>query len=68
MIAPTWQGSGLGTALQRRLVDYARSRGLVGFTAEVLATNTGMIRLAKRACDDVRIERDHETLNVTMRF
>lgn len=68
MIAPDWQGSGLGTALQCRLVDYARSRGLVGFTAEVLATNTGMIRLAKRACDDVQIERDHETLNVTMRF
>ncbi len=68
MIAPEWQGSGLGTALQRRLVDYAKSRGLLGFTAEILATNTGMIRLAKRACDDVRIERDHETLNVTMRF
>jgi RimJ/RimL family protein N-acetyltransferase len=68
MIAPEWQRSGLGTALQRRLIDYARSRGLVGFTAEVLANNTGMIQLARRACDDVRIERDHETLHMTMRF
>jgi len=68
MIAPEWQRSGLGTALQRRLIDYARSRGLMGFTAEVLANNTGMIQLARSACDDVRIERDHETLNMTMRF
>ena len=68
MILPQWQGTGLGTALQQRLIDHARSRGLLGFTAEILATNGRMIHLAKRACDHVSIQRDGDTLEVTMRF
>ena len=46
----------------------ARSRGLLGFTAEILATNGKMISLAKRACDHVNIQRDGDTLEVTMLF
>jgi acyl-CoA hydrolase/RimJ/RimL family protein N-acetyltransferase len=68
MIVPPWQGTGLGGALQQRLLDYARQRGLVGFTAEILASNSKMLSLARRACDHVSIERDGDTLEVTMRF
>ena len=68
MIVPQWQSTGLGAALQQRLIDYARSRGLLGFTAEILSTNGKMINLAKRACDHVAIERDGDTLEVIMRF
>lgn len=68
MILPQWQGTGLGSALQQRLIEYARQRGLLGFTAEILAANARMISLAKRACDHVSIERDGDTLEVTMRF
>jgi RimJ/RimL family protein N-acetyltransferase len=68
MILPQWQGTGLGSALQQRLVEYARQRGLLGFTAEILASNTKMLRLAKKACDHVSVERDGDTLEVTMRF
>ena len=39
-----------------------------GFTAEVLATNSKMLSLAKRACDHVAIQRDGDTLEITMRF
>src|SRR4051794_35024304 len=35
MVAPEWQGAGLGTALQSRLQDYAVSRGVRGFIAEI---------------------------------
>ncbi|MGH6917024.1 MAG: GNAT family N-acetyltransferase [Geminicoccaceae bacterium] len=68
MIVPQWQSTGLGAALQQRLIEYARSRGLLGFTAEILASNAKMITLAKRACDHVSIHRDGDTLEVTMRF
>ena len=68
MILPQWQGTGLGSALQQRLTEYARQRGLLGFTAEILASDDRMIRLAKRASDHVSIQRDGDTLEVTMRF
>ena len=48
MVAPEWQGAGLGTALQSRLQDYAVSRGVRGFIAEILPSNTPMLRLARR--------------------
>jgi acyl-CoA hydrolase/RimJ/RimL family protein N-acetyltransferase len=68
MILPQWQGTGLGSALQQRLIEYARQRGLLGFTAEILASNGKMLSLAKRACDHVSLQRDDDTLEVVMRF
>ena len=56
MVAPDWQGVGLGSALQARLQDYAISRGVRGFVAEILPRNTRMLRLATHALghgDDV---------------
>jgi acyl-CoA hydrolase/RimJ/RimL family protein N-acetyltransferase len=49
MIHPEWQGSGLGTALQDRLVEYARGRGLRGFTADVLCDNEAMLRVLENS-------------------
>jgi len=43
VVRDDWQGQGLGTKLLASLVDLARSRGLVGFTADVLATNRAMM-------------------------
>ena len=45
MVHPEWQGSGLGKALQERTIEYARSKGLRGFTAEVLVQNKKMLGL-----------------------
>ena len=44
MVAPEWQGAGLGTALQSRLRDYAVSRGVRGFIAEIMPSNTPMLQ------------------------
>ncbi len=42
IVRDTWQKRRLGTALFRRLAQIARSNGINGFTAEVLAENRGM--------------------------
>ncbi|MBU1689619.1 MAG: GNAT family N-acetyltransferase [Gammaproteobacteria bacterium] len=68
MVAPGWQGKGIGTAMQLRLMEHAKKRGLRGFTAEIQAYNANMINLAKRACDDISIERHGDTHEVTMLF
>lgn len=38
-----WQHRGIGTMLLKRMTEIARSRGLAGFKAEVLARNTAML-------------------------
>jgi RimJ/RimL family protein N-acetyltransferase len=68
MIAREWQGLGLGKALQLRLTDYARARGLRGFTAEILAENPKMVKLAKEACNNVSFKRHGISYEVTMLF
>jgi GNAT superfamily N-acetyltransferase len=44
LVLDEWQAKGIGTALMSALVDTALKHGIAGFTAEVLATNHGMIR------------------------
>ncbi|MDS4069407.1 MAG: GNAT family N-acetyltransferase [Candidatus Competibacter sp.] len=68
MIHPGWQGLGLGGILQQWLIEYARVRGLRGFTLEILTTNSKMIRLAKSAATKVSIERSGDTYEVVMIF
>lgn len=68
MILPDWQSSGLGTALQQRMMEYAKSKGIRGFMAEILAQNHKMVSLARRACDNVSISRDGNTIEVSMFF
>jgi len=68
MVDPEWQGSGLGSALQVRMKEYAIAHGLRGFVAEILVTNEKTIRLAKSVSEGVTIERDGDSLQVTMVF
>ena len=48
MIQPDWQGLGLGTALQHRMEEYARSKGIRGFKAYILTQNQKMQRLIQK--------------------
>lgn len=71
MVHPQWQGSGLGTALQRRMAEHARRRGVRGFVAEILADNEKMIRLARAgaaADGNVSVEHAGSTVRVTTLF
>ena len=68
MIAPAWQGGGLGSALQRCLVEHAKKRGIRGFQAEILPNNQAMIKLAHGCCDTVTTDHDEDGVHVTMIF
>ncbi|MFO7664371.1 MAG: GNAT family N-acetyltransferase [Chloroflexota bacterium] len=68
MIHPDWQGFGLGGILQQWLIEYAKTKGLRGFTLEILTSNAKMIRLAKSAATKVAIQRSGDTYEVEMLF
>lgn len=68
MIHPDWQRLGLGGILQQWLIEHAKTKGLRGFTLEILATNDRMIRLAKSAATKVSIERSGDSYEVVMIF
>ncbi len=48
VIADDWQGKGLGFLLMKVLMQVAREKGLITIEGEVLANNTGMLRLMGR--------------------
>jgi RimJ/RimL family protein N-acetyltransferase len=68
MVSPEWQGAGLGTALQARLLEYAMSRGVRGFVADILPRNSSMLRLIARAPGVVTTSRDEDAVHVTVVF
>ncbi|RJP35428.1 MAG: GNAT family N-acetyltransferase [Phycisphaerales bacterium] len=48
LVRDDWQGKGIGTALMAAMTEIARQKGIAGFTADVLATNHGMLRVFHR--------------------
>ncbi len=68
LIDPQWQGSGLGSAMQKRMAEHAKARGLRGFIAEILPENAKMIALARNCSDNITVERHDDTVHVTMLF
>jgi RimJ/RimL family protein N-acetyltransferase len=68
MVDPEWQGSGLGTLLHERLVEYARASGVRGFTADVLASNGAMLAVFKRGDHGFETSLAGGAYEVTMRF
>ncbi len=48
MIRPEWQGLGLGTALQQRMTEYAKSKEIRGFKADILSKNIKMQQLIQK--------------------
>jgi RimJ/RimL family protein N-acetyltransferase len=47
MIRPEWQKCGLGSALQQRMIEYALSKDLRGFKANILVENIKMQEVIK---------------------
>jgi len=68
MVAPGWQSTKLGTEMQRHMADHARARGLRGFVAEAFAKNKKMVNLAKNCSEKVSMEKDGDTMHITMLF
>ena len=69
MVEPGWQGSGLATALHARTVEYARSHGVRGFSADVLMNNLGMMKVFQRRLGhDLATELEDGVYEVRMLF
>jgi acyl-CoA hydrolase/RimJ/RimL family protein N-acetyltransferase len=59
MIRPDFQGQGLGTVLQKRMIEYARKQGLRGLKADILENNEPMIRLLHKI-SDIQLAKEHD--------
>ncbi|HSD43734.1 MAG TPA: GNAT family N-acetyltransferase [Burkholderiales bacterium] len=68
-VADTWQGQGLGARLLSDLTRVAAGRGLRWIEGEVLASNRGMLALARRLGFDYRKpHRDARLVTVSRRL
>ncbi|RLB69303.1 MAG: hypothetical protein DRH03_08645 [Deltaproteobacteria bacterium] len=70
MILPKYQSVGLGSALQERMIEYAKAKGFRGFTASILAENKKMLKLAKgnSAFSDISMSHSKGEYEVIMLF
>ena len=68
LVRDDWQGKGLGTALLSTLVETARTRGIAGFTADVLADNAGMLRVFHKCGYAVESELEDGEYDLTISF
>ncbi len=69
VIADAWQNRGLGGLLMQILIDVARNKNLSSIIGEVLAENTGMLRLMQRLGFERRkSEQDSAIVIVTKRL
>jgi RimJ/RimL family protein N-acetyltransferase len=67
MIRPEWQSYGVGSALQQRMTEYAKSRGLRGFKATILLENKRMQSLINKY-SQIEMKRPGGEYEVTVIF
>jgi GNAT superfamily N-acetyltransferase len=68
VVHDNWQRRGLGTLLLRRMGEIARTRGLVGFQADVLASNKPMLMVFHRSGLDLRSRFDGDVCHLEAYF
>jgi acyl-CoA hydrolase/RimJ/RimL family protein N-acetyltransferase len=68
MVDPEWQGAGLGGILHARMVEYARSHGVRGFTADVVLGNSRMLRVFERGDHELEATTEGGISELTMLF
>ncbi len=68
MILHEWQGMGLGSALQQRMAEYAKSKGIKGFKADILSENTAMVKLAHKCSAKINSTQDRSEYHIEMLF
>ena len=57
-----WQGKGIGSILLRKLAEAARENGFLSLVAEVLPTNTAMIKLFKKLPYQINTKTEYGSL------
>jgi RimJ/RimL family protein N-acetyltransferase len=56
LVDEEYQGIGIGSSLFGLLARLAKERGLKAFTAEVLFSNTAMIKVLKKGCFPIKTQ------------
>jgi GNAT superfamily N-acetyltransferase len=67
-VVDQYQGQGIGAALLRHLVGFARKAGLQELIAEVLAENTAMLRVFEKSGLPLRTKREGGTVHVSLQL
>ncbi|MCD6308142.1 MAG: GNAT family N-acetyltransferase [Candidatus Latescibacteria bacterium] len=67
-VVPEWQGKGIGYFMLGKLIEVAKSKGISGFTAEVLASNRKMLSVFHRSGFNVHSQLDDGVYNLSFRF
>ncbi len=66
VVQDDWQRKGLGTILFNQLIEIGRSEGIHKFNADVLAENSGMLKIFHRSGMIVETSTDEGVVRVTM--
>lgn len=66
VVGDDWQRKGLGTYLFQRLIEIGRHEGIRRFTADVIAENSGMLKIFHRSGMSVETTTDEGVVHVTM--
>lgn len=67
-VVDPYQGQGIGAALMRHLVVLARNAGLEELVADVLASNTAMLKVFENSGLSTTTARESEMMRVTVRL
>jgi RimJ/RimL family protein N-acetyltransferase len=63
-----YQGLGIATYLFKRLIQLAKKRGIRGFTADVLATNKGMMKVFEKGGLPIKAKLEYGAYRLTIPF
>jgi len=68
VVEDKWQNKGLGSFLLKYLAQIARSRGILGFTAEVMLDNFRMLHLLNKTSGTIKKAFIDGTIRVALKF
>jgi acyl-CoA hydrolase/GNAT superfamily N-acetyltransferase len=68
VVRDDWQRRGLGRRLMRRMIEIGRSKAVVGFTADVLGTNLGMLMVFQQSGLSVQTQFDGAMYHLQLRL
>ena len=68
VVRDDWQNKGLGSQLLATLIDVARSKGIHGFVAEVMADNHAMLQVFHNSGLSIETKLEESVYFLTMLF
>jgi ribosomal protein S18 acetylase RimI-like enzyme len=63
-----YQGIGIGSFMYQLLMKHAKEKGIQGFSAEVLFSNTSMMKVFKKSADRINARLENGVYELTIPF